>query len=1071
MPAKTKEAPAGERPKADTSLVASKGVLMARKQELYNLGARMNLTAVPENELFPAAVWKTEQQDDVEAVISRKSTMTASDIAHQLRPDGRLRWTTKVLFAMCNGGVRALFFSKDAVMKKFYTDDYPRANPGLMAMFMVLGVLVDAFTDPWFARITDNWVSKSGRRKPFLKMGMWFTPIIFILAYTPPDVGPVGTGIYYGIFHVLTKLADTITMIPLEAFGNELTSNYRERTNLWSWTHGTRMIMAIFGAVIVGSMKWGPDCAGSPDDGCYSYAGNTLFLGLFFYALPLFLLIKYIPERDYRLNENYLQKLAMGEQFSDEGLATSMKLLMQELKVILFGSTDWVPRDQMGRDISDHKGNRKSILGSCCRRRVQACEFKNDDIIPNFISTFLNEPFRILLVAESVEAIGSRFPYQVLPYIMTWVIAENSQEAEQGMAAVLTVHALMGLPSVYFWKKLASKIGKFRAFYIGLVFTFLTWMWKPMWYKYDAKLSSLMFESVIWAFFQSSVCLFNSLVNETIEYDEFLSGRRREGQYTMMKEFIPKFLELPAQFIPFVLMQEFKYDPTLNKDADGNVVNCPNDECQPKRVLMVLLWCMSYIPGVFYLGAGFALLWFPLRDEVQHEKVRAAMIDHSKGLAAVDPVYGHVCEAPATMMENPEFDAEDLAFEIYEKEMELKQKDPEAYAQLQSRASPEVQKLVARASTVGTTSRSMSMKKLRDSRRASVSAHTIDQAPEEVEAAQRVDTSVVRALPIYETRLLFFWPDEIRDVCILRTKNAVKHARGRRRSLEMGMADDEWKASLAEAYGYAPSRTLPHDVEIVRFEETDVGGIDFAGLFFNPRKGILISVCLLIVGFMMIFVDFGALHPMLASGTVRLVEKSRYEDEQRTGLAPFGLALAGFGILYLWYNMQRYEAAMSLWYEFVIHYDISKDVRSRKKTKLDEQQKIDLRDLKRQVFMVLNYYDSYTQGNRKRGTAWEQLMNFFAKMPVYEVERVIEPSPKLSSDSICSSTPLGAAAGGLSGSLNMAVDAPVDPTQSASLSVASGTSLSEDPNPQAADNFRERLWSAANEERAVHEAA
>ena len=37
---------AGTMPKAETALVASKGVLMARKQELYNLGNRMNLQAV-----------------------------------------------------------------------------------------------------------------------------------------------------------------------------------------------------------------------------------------------------------------------------------------------------------------------------------------------------------------------------------------------------------------------------------------------------------------------------------------------------------------------------------------------------------------------------------------------------------------------------------------------------------------------------------------------------------------------------------------------------------------------------------------------------------------------------------------------------------------------------------------------------------------------------------------------------------------------------------------------------------------------------------------------------------------
>lgn len=111
-------------------------------------------------------------------------------------------------------------------MKKFYTDDYPRASLGVMSFSLVLAVLIDAFSDPWFAGITDSHKSRFGRRKPFIKVCIVLVPLIFSLGFLPPEglldaVGATGSnnravaaGIYFGVFHLLTKLMDTLFMIP-----------------------------------------------------------------------------------------------------------------------------------------------------------------------------------------------------------------------------------------------------------------------------------------------------------------------------------------------------------------------------------------------------------------------------------------------------------------------------------------------------------------------------------------------------------------------------------------------------------------------------------------------------------------------------------------------------------------------------------------------------------------------------------------------------------------------------------------------------------------------------------------
>ncbi|CAD7969259.1 unnamed protein product [Amoebophrya sp. A120] len=1095
-----------EIPESLKHLVASKGALMTRKQELYKLSSRVNLSAIPYSDLYPAAKFDNRNSRVQQGDLMGGATMNANG-----KRQGRLPRLTIFLFGMSIAGFRVMQFSKEVYMKKFYTDDYPQANIGIMSMFMILGVLIDAFTDPWFARITDNWVSKQGRRKPFLRVAVWFTPLAFVLGFFPPNLGSSFSAFYFGFWHIVSKLADTLTMLPMEAFGNELTPHYKERDRLWGYMFMMRTIISIMGMAMVGMMKWGPDCDGSANSGCLSHGFNVLVLGLLSFSLPLYYFLQTVPERDYRLSENYLYTQNTGEMLSDETLRANFLIFVAELKETLFGSTTWIPQDQIRGTTTEKETQlrsqlkKKKFFKECCKRRVEPYEFKTNDIIPNMISSLLNAPFRLLLVAECIEAVGARFPFIVLPYVMTWLVGENNFEASSAIATVLVGMAFVAVISVpTFWKPLSNRIGKFRAFFLGAILYALVWLNMGFVLKYDAKMSSLGMQAVFMGLAQGSHFLFDSMLNDVVDYDEFLSGKRREAQYMMCKSFIPKFLELPAQFVPFVLMQNFGYDPNLNKTPDGLVQDCPNGECQPKGVLIVMRASASYVPFLFYIIAVYYLLWFPLREQDQSEYIKDASVEHSKGLAAVDPLYGHVCEAPASMIEQPQgTDLEDLAFEIYEKEQELMREDPEAYAQLQNHSlSKDVKKLIDSAKDTG--SQSMSNKKARDSRRASVTASQSNAArasmfengDEDDEKQYKVDLSYVRALPIYETRLLYFYPDEIRNVCVLRTKNAVKMARQRRRSLEIGA--DEWQMSQAEAYGYEPSRTLPHDVEIVRFEESDVGAIDFQGLFFHPRKGLLTGVCLFVFGALFVFIDFAPVHEIFASGMIRLVEKPRDfygvtltpappvvtnataatnstmaagaaeekqndDSTQQVGLAPFGLALMGVAVMILWYSAHRYEAAMSLWYEYVVHYDVAKNKSKRMKEKMDEQKKVALRDFKRQIFMVLNYYDNFTQGDRSQGTLFEQLSNFFTKLDSYYAER-----PRVSEIQPPSDSPQGS-----SGSDAVAFEEAVSQSQmpsvpkkisTASPSIGSGVG-------SHADSLRERMLNATTEEQAVIDAA
>ena len=143
------------------------------------------------------------------------------------------------------GWFAALFF-KLFNMTVFYSDDYPRWQLGFLAFFKVAAVLVDWFTDPYMAGLTDNLKSKYGRRKPFFMLASVWVPLTLTLSFTPPGFYAqnytyeynkvemwVVNAWWFGICHISWKLCDKLLLIPLMSFGSEMTPNYKERTILW----------------------------------------------------------------------------------------------------------------------------------------------------------------------------------------------------------------------------------------------------------------------------------------------------------------------------------------------------------------------------------------------------------------------------------------------------------------------------------------------------------------------------------------------------------------------------------------------------------------------------------------------------------------------------------------------------------------------------------------------------------------------------------------------------------------------------------------------------------------------
>ena len=119
---------------------------------------------------------------------------------------------------------------------------------------------------------------------------------------------------------------------------------------------------------------------------------------------------------------------------------------------------------------------------------------------------------------------------------------------------------------------------------------------------------------------------------DVIDYDEFLTGERNEAQYLMFLDFIPKFVSVPSQCIPFLAMAYAGYNPGLPTDDIDNR--------QPAGVVWTLKLCFSVIPAMFTLSSLYFLLQFPMQDENCLHEIHEAVQLHKRGKVATDPIYG-----------------------------------------------------------------------------------------------------------------------------------------------------------------------------------------------------------------------------------------------------------------------------------------------------------------------------------------------------------------------------------------------------------------------------------------------
>ena len=247
---------------------------------------------------------------------------------------------------------------------------------------------------------------------------------------------------------------------------------------------------------------------------------------------------------------------------------------------------------------------------------------------------------------QLIESIGAATQFTVLPFVVAYVIdPEHDLNGDPVPDATDedTVYTMLGggllvfeLLSIPFWLKLVNTKGKYKAYLIWNLVLCLTTGLKVIIGHHMVTEAAIC--AILWGIGNGGATfIIRTILADIYEYDELITGERREGEFGVYIDFFgEKLPSIPGEVIPLMLMSSMGYVANLHP--------------QNESVVWLLRLCFSIIPAVTGLAAIPVLLYmYPeaAKDDARFlDEVHAGLACHRKGQAARDPVTGQILLPP-----------------------------------------------------------------------------------------------------------------------------------------------------------------------------------------------------------------------------------------------------------------------------------------------------------------------------------------------------------------------------------------------------------------------------------------
>jgi len=226
-----------------------------------------------------------------------------------------------------------------------------------------------------------------------------------------------------------------------------------------------------------------------------------------------------------------------------------------------------------------------------------------------------NRPFVILLIAYTVSAVGNNLPATLILYYVEYVL--ESQMAD----FFLMLYFLTGIAFLPGWIFISRRTGKKAAWLASMVINTGAFAGVFFLGPGDAAVYGvLVFISGIG--FGATLAIPSAIQADVIDYDELLTGERREGQYIGLWSIAKKFAAAVGIGTGLSILGLVGYTPNVQQSAE---------------VQMTLRILYALVPSLCNLVAIVIACAYPISNRI-HVDIREAIARRQAGLTAVNPL-------------------------------------------------------------------------------------------------------------------------------------------------------------------------------------------------------------------------------------------------------------------------------------------------------------------------------------------------------------------------------------------------------------------------------------------------
>jgi glycoside/pentoside/hexuronide:cation symporter, GPH family len=226
-----------------------------------------------------------------------------------------------------------------------------------------------------------------------------------------------------------------------------------------------------------------------------------------------------------------------------------------------------------------------------------------------------NRPFVLLLVAYTISAIGNNLPATLILFYVQYVLQSDQADF------FLLLYFASGIIFLPGWIFIARRTGKKAAWLASMAinsgaFVGVFFLGPGDVFPYGI----LVFLSGIG--FGASLALPSAMQADVIDYDELLTGERREGLYIGLWSISKKLAAAIGIGVGLYLLGMAGYTPNVD---------------QTPKVQFMLRVLYALIPSLCNLLGLAVSLAYPINDGM-HEKIRRAIVDRHEGRAVHNPL-------------------------------------------------------------------------------------------------------------------------------------------------------------------------------------------------------------------------------------------------------------------------------------------------------------------------------------------------------------------------------------------------------------------------------------------------